>query len=326
MNINEFCDKAILVGIKNDPRGSIIAKQKIEKIKNVYANLPKREKPFFDKELLKNPYPDSRIVWGEKLKLKEIESIVCGIDIGPAEIVAVNALELDPSMILSHHPIGKASCAMWQVLEMQIGIYKKFGINVGAFSDFTEYCSIEAQYEDEKRLIREMFSEDNTERESSLAALFGYALVSMHTIADNCVSKYLQEMINDTKPRKVNGIINLLRTIPEYRRAEKDELIGPRVISGNKNNKTGKIMVDMTSGSESPVGVIPAISKAGIGTIVSMHVSSDWYEEAERHQINIVCAGHMSSDALGVNLLLDEILPYDVDVHCISGFVRYERK
>ncbi len=32
-------------------------------------------------DLLKNPYPDSRLIWGDELLDTEIKSIVCGIDI-----------------------------------------------------------------------------------------------------------------------------------------------------------------------------------------------------------------------------------------------------
>ena len=122
----------------------------------------------------------------------------------------------------------------------------------------------------------------------------------MHTIADNCVTTYLQNLIWKKRPRKVGSILNLLLKIPEYKIATENST-GPRLITGSKNYKAGKVMVDMTSGSEAPVSVLPALAKAGINTIISMHVDDEWIDEAERHQINIICAGHISSDTLGMN-------------------------
>jgi hypothetical protein len=59
-----------------------------------------------------------------------------------------------------------------------------------------------------------------------------------------------------------------------------------------------------------------------------MHLSEDHRKEAEKHHINVVIAGHISSDNLGMNLLLDEIEkaePAGLSVLCCSGFKRFKR-
>ena len=50
-----------------------------------------------------------------------------------------------------------------------------------------------------------------------------------------------------------------------------------------------------------------AQAKAGVGTILSMHVTEKCLEEAKKHHIQMIQCSHMASDALGVNLLLDKI-------------------
>ncbi|MBP1661387.1 MAG: hypothetical protein H6P95_2579, partial [Candidatus Aminicenantes bacterium] len=46
-------------------------------------------------------------------------------------------------------------------------------------------------------------------------------------------------------------------------------------------------------------------------------------ENAKKAHLNVVLAGHISSDTLGLNLLLDEIeKDAPLDVMGISGFVR----
>ena len=38
-----------------------------------------------------------------------------------------------------------------------------------------------------------------------------------------------------------------------------------------------------------------------------MHISDEHKKEAEKHHINVVIAGHIASDNLGMNLLLDSV-------------------
>ena len=38
-----------------------------------------------------------------------------------------------------------------------------------------------------------------------------------------------------------------------------------------------------------------------------MHMGQELRDEADKHSIHVVIAGHMSSDSLGINLFLDEL-------------------
>ena len=42
-----------------------------------------------------------------------------------------------------------------------------------------------------------------------------------------------------------------------------------------------------------------------------MHISEDHRKEAGKHHINVVIAGHIASDNLGMNLLLDGLTSID---------------
>ena len=56
-----------------------------------------------------------------------------------------------------------------------------------------------------------------------------------------------------------------------------------------------------------------------------MHMGEDHRKEAEKHHLNVIIAGHMASDSLGMNLLLDEIARQGVKILSFSGFHRVER-
>jgi putative NIF3 family GTP cyclohydrolase 1 type 2 len=55
-------------------------------------------------------------------------------------------------------------------------------------------------------------------------------------------------------------------------------------------------------------------------------MSEEHRKEAEKHHINVVIAGHMSSDSLGMNLFLDELEKQGIKVVPISGLIRIKRK
>jgi hypothetical protein len=56
-----------------------------------------------------------------------------------------------------------------------------------------------------------------------------------------------------------------------------------------------------------------------------MHYSEEHRKHAEELKLNLVIAGHVSSDALGMNLILDRIESQGVDVICTSGMYRVRR-
>jgi hypothetical protein len=56
-----------------------------------------------------------------------------------------------------------------------------------------------------------------------------------------------------------------------------------------------------------------------------MHISEDHKKEAELANVNIVIAGHISSDSLGVNLFVDELQRQGIEIVSCSGFTRFSR-
>jgi len=56
-----------------------------------------------------------------------------------------------------------------------------------------------------------------------------------------------------------------------------------------------------------------------------MHMAEDRKREAEKNHVNVVIAGHMSSDSLGMNLFLDELEKRGIEVIPCSGLIRVSR-
>ncbi|MFH0790561.1 MAG: NGG1p interacting factor NIF3, partial [Candidatus Omnitrophota bacterium] len=120
-------------------------------------------------------------------------------------------------------------------------------------------------------------------------------------------------------------IIEILSGIPEYKAAA-DDLAGPRVILGAPNRTAGRILVEMTGGTEGSGQVYDRLYKTGIRTLISMHLSEDHFKKVKDANLNVVIAGHISSDTLGLNLLLDNLEKEEnFSITACSGFRRFKR-
>ncbi|MFH1552531.1 MAG: NGG1p interacting factor NIF3 [Candidatus Omnitrophota bacterium] len=220
-------------------------------------------------------------------------------------------------LVISHHPSGRAYAQFYKVMDIQPGIWQKYGLSrevaLGIMKDRMEEVS------------RAVAAANHT-RSVDAARILGIPFMCLHTAADNCVSSFLQEIFDKKKPRKLKNVLSVLKGIPEYKAAMKDGA-GPSVLIGEKNADAGKIFVDMTGGTSGPDKMFARLSQSGVKTIVGMHCKESGYKVAKSEFINYVIAGHIASDTLGMNLLFDAVekkgkLNF---IEC-SGFKRIRRK
>ena len=290
MKLSVFFDKVIKFGKDNDPRPAA------------------RIKSFEDSALLYGS-PDT-----------QIRKILVGIDIETPELLLADRLREKEGLdlVLSHHPEGRAYASLYKVMRLQIDVLKSAGVKEGVASELLE----ERMREIERKILPQ-----NHMRPIDTARLLDMPFMCVHTPADNHVFRFVQRLLKQKKPGKVKDIVETLLTIPEYRAADKFSA-GPRIFIGNPNKPAGKILVDMTGGTEGPKEVFYKLASAGVNTIVGMHLSEDHLKKAKDTNLNVVIAGHISSDTLGLNLLLDNIERDSGEIFSTieaSGFKRIRR-
>jgi hypothetical protein len=81
----------------------------------------------------------------------------------------------------------------------------------------------------------------------------------------------------------------------------------------------------MTGWTEGRVEALARLCDSGVDRLVDMHFSEDMGKKAEELHLNLVVAGHVSSDTLGMNLVLDRIESRGLQVRCVPGMVRIRR-
>ncbi len=87
------------------------------------------------------------------------------------------------------------------------------------------------------------------------------------------------------------------------------------------------VVTGFTGGTSGSAEVYESMKHAGVGTEIAMHMKPEARKEAEKHHINVVVAGHIASDSLGMNLLCDAFQKAGVkEIVPMGGFTRFARK
>ncbi len=317
MKLQEFYELAVQAGIDADPRGRPAVEQELREARKSYDELKPEDKASFDAERLKNPYTDSRILHGSPDR--DVKNILAGIDIETPELLLADRLiqkGTDIDLVLAHHPEGRAYANFYEVMKMQADILNRFGVPINV---------AESQLSGRMKEVERSLMPVNHTRPVDAARLLDIPYLCLHTPADNRVSSFLQTLFEREAPSRLRDVVKLLKQIPEYQEAAGNNA-GPRILIGSDDQRTGKVFVDMTGGTSGSKDTLEKLSQSGVGTIVGMHMSEDHRKEAEKHHIHVVIAGHISSDTLGLNLLLDSLekrQPFQV-IGC-SGFKRIKR-
>ncbi len=317
MKLKELYELIIKKGIEFDPRGRQAVKKALDKSRQEYRKLSKKDKKEFDTEQFVNPYSDTRILYGDPNK--EIKKIILGIDMEVGELLLADRLNEKREridLVMAHHPEGRALAGLYQVMHIQTDLLNKAGISIKAAESL-----MKERIDEVERAILPA----NHARSVDVARLLNMPFMCCHTPADNCVTTYLTKLMEKRKPKTAGEVVNILKEVPEYKEASRQKA-GPRLIAGEKTAKAGKVFVDMTGGTEGSKKIFARLSEAGVGTLVCMHLSEEHFKNAKAEFINIIIAGHIASDTLGLNLLLDEIEKKGrLNIINCSGFKRVKR-
>lgn len=313
MTIQEIQNASIEMGIQADLRGKEAVQKFLDRKRKQFENLSPKEKEEFDQETLTNPYMDSGIF--NIAENKEIKRVLVGIDIEPAEILLAKQLG-NIDLAIAHHPEGKGLAQLADVMHLQAEVLSQYGVPINVAESLMRVRISE---------VARGVNAINHQRTVDMARILGVNFMAVHTPADNLAASFIKKLIEERKPEYVGDVVSLLKELPEYKEAMKLG-VGPKVFVGSPENRTGKIAVtEFTGGTEGSTKMYEKLAQAGIGTVIAMHTSEEHRKEAEAAHVNIIIAGHMSSDSLGMNLFMDQLQRQGIEIVACSGFTRFSR-
>lgn len=304
------------MGMEADPRGLADVKKYLEKRKKAVSELTPAKKKNFDSETLTNPYSDTRILHGDEKK--QIKKVLAGIDSNGAEVLLADRLnergqKID--LLIAHHPAGHALASLYEVMDLQVDTFAQNGVpeNV-AHALLAESMSY----------VKRRFGPLNHSQAVDAARLLDMPLLALHTVWDNIGDAFMKKYIGSRKFDNVGEVLDAICDIPEFAEAIRGKN-GPGIVSGSEKSRTGKIMVSFTGGTNPSKELYMELAKAGVGTLVEMHIPEDSVQELKKAHINAIDVGHMAADSIGANLFLDELEKRGVEAIACSGLIRINR-
>lgn len=316
MKLGEIYRYAVQLAKENDPRTPRELDDELRTVEERYRRSEGVEREDFDLDSLWNPYPDSRLVHGDPDT--EVRGVMWGIDITTGEMVLADRLRERGETIdavIGHHPFGRARTAFGEALHLHEHIYARLGVPINVAEDIMA---------PRIRELHNLSAVVNYDQAVDAARLLDLPLMCLHSVTDNLVDSYLNRMVSSESPERVGDVIDLLMGIPEHRHAAKNSN-PPEVCVGDRKRKAGKVMVRMTGGTYGPKDAYEKLAEAGVGTVVFMHIPEAHIEEAKKHHLNVIVAGHVASDSLGMNLLADRLEERGLRIVPCSGFIRVRR-
>ncbi len=320
MKLKQLYRRTIEIGMDADPRSKKDLQKMLKKQADRAKKLTGKEKELFDDERTWNPYSDSRIINGTGEE--DVTTLMVGIDMETPEVLLADRLREKGEKIdciLAHHPEGRGLADLEKVMPLQVDVLAKCGVPVN---------HAEGQLRPRMDRIWRSIHADNLFRTERTAELLGFPMFTCHTVTDNLVWRYMEKHICNKEFDDLGEILHAILDIPEYAHyARKGN--PPIIVSGSERSRPGKIVAtEFTGGTNGPEEQLVAQSAAGVGTILSMHVTEKTLEEAKKHHVNMIQCSHMASDSIGLNLLFDLLKKEEkkLTILPVSGFIRVERK
>ena len=254
---------------------------------------------------------DSGIVYDNG---KEVKRVLAGIDMDTTMLMLAKQLGFD--CVAQHHPAG---------------IMNPGGTDLFCRDHMKKLMECGVPINEAQRLANESRTKRNhavharnRTQMRDVAKLLDISDGAYHTPADMLAERTVQKKMDALSERNpqctVQDVIDELMTIREYKEALEGQQ--PEVWVGSKDSYAGKIYVEMYGVGAPTLEEYIACSNAGVGTFIGMHATPEVVEGLKKHnKSNLIIAGHMASDSLGFNQILEAWEAKGIEVVRISGIV-----
>ncbi len=243
---------------------------------------------------------------------EDIKKIAIGVDMELAEMMLAERLGAD--LVITHHPSGGSPrINLHKVMDNQIDTMTKAGVPIN---------KAQKALQEKKGQVERGLHVSNYDRAVSGAKLLKMPFMAVHTpadiLAERTVQNLLDEKLKDQPKATLKDVVEALETKVEYQKTTAKPVI--RV--GSEKDFAGKVVVTMAGGTGGGKNVIKSYFEAGVGTLVCMHMPEDVIKAVKEQNIgNIVVAGHMASDSVGINQFAEALAAKGIEVIRMSGLI-----
>lgn len=249
---------------------------------------------------------------GIQVEGKNIKKVLIGVDMETPEILLGRDLGVD--LVISHHPNSdSAEVNFAEVMDIQVDKMVEYGVPIN---------KAQKALAPRKAQVELGCHVKNYDRASSAARLLKMPFMNIHIPADiigeNFTQNYLDEFTADKPKATLKDIMGALNDLDVYKNA----IASPVIRVGSESSYAGKVVVLFAGGTNGGVDVYKSYFEAGVGTIVCMHVPENVKKAVTEQNIgNVIVAGHMASDSIGLNKIIEAFEAKGLEVQKMSGIL-----
>ena len=244
----------------------------------------------------------------------EVHRVFAGIDIDVGELLLARHLGADG--VIAHHPVGsRARLGFPEMIER----HQEQMIEAGIPAKLAKQMMLART-----QPVAHGLHTINYDRAVDAARKLKLPLMNVHLAADIIGRQYFKDFVArvaGTNGVRVGTVLEGLKTIPEMELS----LVQPELWLGRQENPLGRWIVQMAAGTNGGAAIYRTYYEHGINTILAMHIEDRdlrELEQAQRPDANLVITGHMPSDSIGMNRVLDAVEESGVEVIAGSGVIR----
>ena len=230
-----------------------------------------------------------------------ITKALVSIDVGTGELLLAKNLGCD-GVIAHHHAGGTARLEGYKVFQRHVDQMKEAGVprEVAEEAVASKYHQLEIQHHP-----------DNYDQVPSAAKTLGLSLMTIHSPCDEIGRRILLRQTKGLEGNNsVGDLVSRIQRLPEYKNAKTKV----EVRLGSSKSKMGKLAVSHAAYTNGGYDVARAYYKNGVGTVSYIHISDADLSRLRADGVgNMVVLGHIASDWLGINPVLNELERNEVE-------------
>lgn len=245
---------------------------------------------------------------------KGIRKVLFGIDIDTADILLARQLGAD--CVISHHPtdamMGWYNSEAWQVYLDHIPMMVEFGIPED---------KARAAVTERALTFREDYYNRNFDRVVSTCKLLGMPLMNIHKPLDyiglQAMRRTVDEVLGGNGSATAQDLVDALNCIPEIKKGN-----SMRIAYGSSGHRVRKAVVSHACLGAPDHLVIREYLSHGADAVVCIKL--DRQDAVSLGDIPgcVIVTGHIASDSIGINPLVDELEKSGVEVLTVNGIIR----
>ncbi len=243
----------------------------------------------------------------------DVHRVLFGVDISLTEVLWAQQNGFDA--VIAHHPLGDRTRTRFTDLVRSRQLEQMTA--EGVATDAAEQA-IGARLEAITR--RTHMSNVNAIVDS--ARLFGMPLCNVHLACDIITRNAVIGMLrrHDAAGATVGDCLHWFDEFAEYSHGH----ARPEAWLGSTANPLGRWTVAIAGGTNGGFPVFTEYFRAGVDTILSMHVDEDDLQRLRASRDpgdTLVVTGHMTSDSIGINVIIRGLEERGIEVVRTSGIV-----